>query len=98
MKDLNKQFSLILLYALLFQGLYAVEIEFNADKTLLDSKKEILELEGNVSLKYQAFIFEADNIFFDKKNDMFSGNELKFSSLDNFFMVQRILLNFQKLN
>ena len=35
MKDLNKQFSLILLYALLFQGLYAVEIEFNADKTLL---------------------------------------------------------------
>jgi lipopolysaccharide assembly outer membrane protein LptD (OstA) len=85
MKDLNKQFSLILLYARLFQGLYAVEIEFNADKTLLDSKKEILELEGNVSLKYQALIFEADKIFLDKKNDMFSGDELKFSSLDNFF-------------
>ena len=85
MKDLNKQFSLILLSALFFQGLYAVEIEFNADKTLLNSKKEILELEGNVSLKYQALIFKADKVFLDKKNDMFSGDELKFSSLDSFF-------------
>ena len=78
MKDLNKQFSLILLYALLFQGLYAVEIEFNADKTLLDSKKEILELEGNVSLKYQALIFEADKIFLDKKMICFLEMSLSF--------------------
>ena len=96
MKDLNKQFSLILLYALLFQGLYAVEIEFNADKTLLDSKKEVLELEGNVSLKYQALIFEADKIFLDKKNNMFSGDELKFSSLDDFFYGTANIIEFSK--
>jgi len=96
MKDLNKQFSLILLSALFFQGLYAVEIEFNADKTLLNSKKEILELEGNVSLKYQALIFEADKIFLDKKNDMFSGDELKFSSLDDFFYGTANIIEFSK--
>ncbi len=96
MKDLNKQFSLILLSALFFQGLYAVEIEFNADKTLLNSKKEILELEGNVSLKYQALIFEADKIFLDKKNDMFSGDELKFSLLDDFFYGTANIIEFSK--
>lgn len=63
---------------------HSSNIEFEADKTFLDSNNEILTLEGNVSLKYENLIFKANKVDFYKKNNSFYSNELTFSSLDNY--------------
>ena len=60
------------------------EIKFEADKTFFDTKKEVLELQGNVSLTYKNLLFEADKVKYDKKNNVFSSKKLSFSSLDNY--------------
>ena len=76
--------SSLLIFFLFNGSSFAVDIEFESDKTSFDSKKEILLLEGNVSLKYENLIFKADKVEFDKKNDSFTSEKLTFSSLDNY--------------
>ena len=76
--------SSLLIFFLFNGSSFAVDIEFESDKTSFDSKKEILLLEGNVSLKYENLIFKADKVEFDKKNDSFTSKKLTFSSLDNY--------------
>ena len=76
--------SSLLIFFLFHGSSFAVDIEFESDKTSFDSKKEILLLEGNVSLKYEDLIFKADKVEFDKKNDSFTSKKLTFSSLDNY--------------
>ena len=69
---------------LLFGASFSDEIKFEADKTFFDTKKEVLELQGNVSLTYKNLLFEADKVKYDKKNNVFSSKKLSFSSLDNY--------------
>ena len=76
--------SSLLIFFLFHGSSFAVDIEFESDNTSFDSKKEILLLEGNVSLKYENLIFKADKVEFDKKNDSFTSKKLTFSSLDNY--------------
>ncbi len=76
--------SSLLIFFLFNGSSFALDIEFESDKTSFDSKKEILLLEGNVSLKYENLIFKADKVEFDKKNDSFTSKKLTFSSLDNY--------------
>ena len=76
--------SSLLIFFLFHGSSFAVDIEFESDNTSFDSKKEILLLEGNVSLKYENLIFKADKVEFDKKNDSFTSEKLTFSSLDNY--------------
>jgi len=52
---------------LLFGASFSDEIKFEADKTFFDTKKEVLELQGNVSLTYKNLLFEADKVKYDKK-------------------------------
>ena len=70
--------------AFYFGSIFPSDIEFEADKTFLDSENESLILEGNVSLKFDEFLFEAKKVTLDKKNNLFSGESLSFSTLDNF--------------
>ena len=76
--------SSLFIFFLFHGSSFAVDIEFESDNTSFDSKKEILLLEGNVSLKYENLIFKADKVEFDKKNDSFTSEKLTFSSLDNY--------------
>ena len=80
---IKKISSLLILLSFLGSS-YSLDVEFESDKTSFDSKKEILLLEGNVSLKYENLIFKADKVVFDKKNDLFTSKKLTFSSLDNY--------------
>ena len=69
---------------LLFGTSFSDEIKFEADKTFFDTKKEVLQLQGNVSLTYKNLLFEADKVKYDKKNNVFSSKKLSFSSLDKY--------------
>ncbi len=80
---INK-FASLLIFLSYIGNSYSVDIEFESDKSSFDSKKEILLLEGNVSLKYENLIFKADRVVFDKKNDSFTSKKLTFSSFDNY--------------
>ena len=81
---MNKIFNFLFFTAFYIGGIFASDIEFEADKTFLDSENESLILEGNVSLKFDEFLFEAKKVTLDKKNNLFSGESLSFSTLDNF--------------
>ena len=80
---IKKISSLLILLSFLGSS-YSLDVEFESNKTSFDSKKEILLLEGDVSLKYENLIFKADKVEFDKKNDLFTSKKLTFSSFDNY--------------
>ena len=63
---------------------FSDEIKFEADTTFFDSKKEVIQLQGNVSLTYENLLFEADKVKYDRKKNIFSSNKLSFSSLDKY--------------
>lgn len=77
-------FNLLFFIFLFIGSLFSANIQFEADKTTLDSKKESLILEGNVSLNYESLLFKADKVTLDRKNKIFSSEKISFSSLDNF--------------
>ena len=63
---MNKIFNFLFFTAFYIGGIFASDFEFEADKTFLDSENESLILEGNVSLKFDEFLFEAKKITLDK--------------------------------
>ena len=79
-----KKISSLLIVLSFLGSSYSLDVEFESNKTSFDSKREILLLEGNVSLKYENLIFKADKVEFDKKNDLFTSEKLTFSSFDNY--------------
>jgi len=81
---LIKKISSLLILLSFLGSSYSLDVEFESNKTSFDSKKEILLLEGDVSLKYENLIFKADKVEFDKKNDLFTSKKLTFSSFDNY--------------
>ena len=85
---MNKIFNFLFFTAFYFGSLFASNIEFEADKTSLDTKNEYLLLEGNVSLKIENLQFKANKVSLDNKNKVFSSEKIRFSSLDNFLYGQ----------
>ena len=85
---MNKIFNFLFFTAFYFGSLFASNIEFEADKTSLDTKNEYLLLEGNVSLKIENLQFRANKISLDNKKRVFSSEKIRFSSLDNFLYGQ----------
>ena len=81
---LKNIFNLLSFIALFNGNLFSANIQFEADKTSLDSKKESLILEGNVSLNYEKLLFKADKVSLDRKKKVFSSEKISFSSLDKF--------------
>lgn len=81
---LKNIFNLLSFIALFNGNLFSANIQFEADKTSLDSKKESLILEGNVSLNYEKLLFKADKVSLDRKNKVFFSEKISFSSLDKF--------------
>lgn len=86
-------FYLFLFSSLFIGSISAANIQFEADTTTLDSENESLILEGNVSLKFDEFLFEAKKVVLDRKNNLFSGESLSFSTLDNFLYGTTNLVN-----
>ena len=85
---MNKIFNFLFFTAFYFGSLFASNIEFEADKTSLDTKNEYLLLEGNVSLKIENLQFRANKVSLDNKKRVFSSEKIRFSSLDNFLYGQ----------
>ena len=85
---MNKIFNFFLFTAFYFGSLFSSNIEFEADKTSIDTKAEYLLLEGNVALKIENLLFKADKVNLDKKNKVFSSEKISFSTLDDFLYGQ----------
>ena len=85
---LNNLFFLLFYITFYLGSSFASSIEFEADKTSLDTKKELLLLEGNVSLKVENIVFKADRVSLDNKNEIFSSEKINFSTLDNYLYGQ----------
>ena len=85
---MNKIFNFLFFTAFYIGSIFASDIEFEADKTSFDTKNELLQLEGNVSLKIDNLIFKADQVSLDNKNKVFSSEKINFSSLDDFLYGQ----------
>ena len=85
---MSKIFNFLFFTAFYFGSIFPSDIEFEADKTLFDTKNELLLLEGNVSLKVENLLFKADQVTLDNKNKVFSSEKISFSSLDDFLYGQ----------
>ena len=85
---MNNLFFLLFYITFYLGSSFASSIEFEADKTSLDTKKELLLLEGNVSLKVENIVFKADRVSLDNKNEIFSSEKINFSTLDNYLYGQ----------
>ena len=85
---MNKIFNFLFFTAFYLGSIFASNIEFEADKTSLNTKNELLILEGNVSLKIENLLFKADQVSLDNKNKVFSSEKISFSTLDDFLYGQ----------
>jgi len=85
---LDKIFKFLFFSAFYFGSIFASNIEFEAEKTSFDTKRKLLLLEGNVSLKIENLQFKANQVSLDNKNKVFSGEKISFSTLDDFLYGQ----------
>ena len=93
---MNKLFNFLFFAAFYFGSLLSANIEFEADKTSLDSKNEFLLLEGNVSLKIENLLFKADKVSLDNKNKIFSSEKIIFTTLDDYLYGQTNFVSISK--
>ncbi len=93
---MNKLFNFLFFAAFYFGSLLSANIEFEADKTSLDYKKEFLLLEGNVSLKIENLLFKADKVSLDNKNKIFSSEKIIFTTLDDYLYGQTNFVSISK--
>ena len=81
MKSLN---TYLLSSLLLSIGILSFEIEFKADKTEIDTKNNLLVLDGNVSVSYENWLLNAEEAKINNNKKSLVLESFKFSSIDNY--------------
>ena len=85
-KILFSYLNLLTMSGLIFLSAYinSQEFSYSSDKFLLDSEKNSLFFEGNVTLNFEEFIFNAEKAELDRTSEILKLESLSFKVKDQF--------------